>query len=284
MADAESTINASTPSRAVKPGRGGNVRRSPKAETGGLWERPLLLNLLSDLLLLGGSVLLAWTAVNALQRLPVFPLRQLVVTAPLTQVSRAQIEHTTRTALTGNFFTVDLTGVRESFERLPWVRHADVRRIWPDTVELNVEEHRAVAHWPALEGEPRLVNDHGEVFVAASTESLPAFAGPEGAAERVLERYADFTEGLQPLGRRPVAVTLSPREAWQLRLDDGVVLELGRDQPKHPLMERIERFVATYNTARSRFQTALGAIDMRYPNGFALRPGGTAGAGGSGKL
>lgn len=274
MADADAKKT-----KAVKPGRGGNVRRTATEESGGLWERPLLLNLLSDLLLLGGSVLLAWTAVNALQRLPVFPLRQLVVTAPLTQVSRAQIEHTTRTSISGNFFTVDLTGVRESFERLPWVRHADVRRVWPDTVELNVEEHQAVAHWPALEGEPRLVNDHGEVFAASSSETLPAFAGPEGAADRVLERYGDFTEGLRALGRRPVAVTLSPREAWQLKLDDGVVLELGRDQPKHPVTERIERFVATYNTARGRFQAALGAIDMRYPNGFALRPGGSAASG-----
>lgn len=269
--------------KVVKPARGGNVRRSPKEEIGGLWDRPLLLNLMSDLLLLGGSVLLAWAAVTALQRLPVFPLRQLVVTTPVEQVNRLQIEHAARATLTGNFFTVDLAGVRESFERLPWVRRADVRRRWPDTVELRVEEHQAVARWTPLEGEARLVNDHGEVFAATSTsKSLPVFAGPEGSADRVLERYADFTEGLRPLGRHPVAVTLSSREAWQLKLDDGVVLDLGRDQPKHPLSERIERFVATYNIARGYFKTALGAIDMRYPNGFALRPGTTGGAGGPG--
>lgn len=260
--------------KAPKSSRGGNVRRAAREESGGLWDRPVLLNLLSDLLFLGGGLLLAWAAVNAVQRLPVFPLRQLVVTTSIDHVSRAQIEHAARTALAGNFFTVDLVGVRETFERLPWVRRADVRRRWPDTIELNVEEHRAVARWTPLEGEPRLVNDHGEVFVASSPQTLPMFAGPEGSADRVLERYASFSEGLQPLGRRPVAVTLSPREAWRLKLDDGVVLELGRDQPKHPLAERIERFVSYYNAARGRFQTALGVIDMRYPNGFALRPGG----------
>jgi cell division protein FtsQ len=254
--------------------RGGNVRRDPKTEGAGLWDRPVLMNLLADLLLLGGGVLLAWAAVTAVQRLPVFPLRQLVVVAPLDQVNRAQLEHAVRTSLTGNFFTVDLAAAREAFERLPWVRRANVRRTWPDTLELNIEEHRAVAHWTPLDGEPRLVNDHGEVFLASSADQLPAFSGPEGAADRILERYAEFRDGLRPLGRHPVTVTLSPREAWQLRLDDGVVLELGRDQPKHPLAERIERFVATYNHARGRFQTALGVIDMRYPNGFALRPRG----------
>ena len=259
--------------RAGKTSRGGNVRRN-KDDAKGLWDRPLLLNLLSDVLLLGGALLLAWAAMTALQRLPVFPLRQLVVTTPVTQVSRAQIEHAARTALSGNFFTVDLQAVRDAFERMPWVRRADVRRRWPDTIELNVEEHRAVARWTPLEGEPRLVNSRGEVFSATYSEYLPSFAGPEGSADRVLERYADFKEGLRPIGRHPIAVTLSPREAWQLKLDDGVILELGRDQSKHPLIERIDRFVSTYNTARGRFHTALGVIDMRYPNGFALRPAG----------
>lgn len=262
------------PAANPSPSRRGNVRRDPKAEGAGLWDRPVLLNLLADLLLLGGGVLLAWAAANAVQRLPVFPLRQLVVVAPLDQVSRSQLEHAVRTSVTGNFFTVDLASARDAFERLPWVRRAYVRRTWPDTLELSIEEHRAVARWTPLDGESRLVNDHGEVFLAASSEPLPAFAGPEGSADRVLERYAEFTAGLRSLDRRPVAVTLSPREAWQLRLDDGVILELGRDQPKHPLAERIERFVATYNHARGRFQTALGVIDMRYPNGFALRPRG----------
>ena len=267
--------------KAGKTSRGGNVRRH-KDDANGLWDRPLLLNLLSDVLLLGGTLLLAWAAMTALQRLPVFPLRQLVVTTPVTQVSRAQIEHAARTALTGNFFTVDLQAVRDAFERMPWVRRADVRRRWPDTIELNVEEHRVAARWTPLDGEPRLVNSRGEVFSAAYGEFLPSFAGPEGSSERVLERYADFKEGLQPLGRHPVAVTLSPREAWQLKLDDGVILELGRDQPKHPLSERIDRFVSTYNTARGRFHTALGVIDMRYPNGFALRPAARSASGGAG--
>lgn len=264
---------ASAPRPARLP-RGGNVRRPAKAESASLWDRPLLLNLLSDLLLLAAAVLLAWAATNALQRLPLFPLRQLVVTTPLTQLSPAQVEHAARTGISGNFFTVDLVGVQDAFEKLPWVRRADLRRRWPDTLELHVEEHVAVARWTTLEGESRLVNAHGEVFAAQSVATLPAFSGPEGSADRVLERYADFAAGLEPIGRKPVAVTLTAREAWQLRLDDGVVLELGRDQPKHPLAERIERFVATYELARAKVPATLGVIDMRYPNGFALKPRG----------
>jgi cell division protein FtsQ len=251
----------------------GNTRAEP-GSADGFWDRPMLINLLADVLLLAGGVLLAWAGAVALQRMPVFPLSQLVVTAPLDQVSRAQVEHTARSALAGNFFTVNLDAAQAAFERMPWVRSASLRRLWPDGVLLELEEHRAAARWTPLEGEARLVSTRGEVFLASTREALPAFAGPEGSAPRVLSRYQEFSENLASIGRRPLAINLSAREAWQLKLDDGVVLELGRDQPKHPLAERLARFTTHYpavsNAARNRLQ-AVGVVDMRYPNGFALR-------------
>jgi cell division protein FtsQ len=240
----------------------------------GFWDRPLLINLLADLLLLAGGALLAWAGVMALQRLPVFPLRQLVVASPLTQVSRGQIEYTARTALAGNFFTLNLETAQAAFERMPWVRSATLRRLWPDGIELQLEEHLAAARWTPQDGEPRLVSTRGEVFMASSAETLPAFAGPEGSAPRVLARYREFSQSLATIQRQPVAVRLSAREAWQLKLDDGAVLELGRDQPKHPLTERLNRFTSHYAevsvAVKSRLPT-IGVVDMRYPNGFALR-------------
>jgi cell division protein FtsQ len=257
----------------------GNSKGSSRQERNGgdgFWDRPVLINLLADVLLLAGGALLAWAGVMALQRLPVFPLRQLVVATPLDQVSRAQIEYTARGALSGNFFTVNLETVQAAFERMPWVRSASVRRLWPDGIELNLEEHRAAARWTPQDGEPRLVSMRGEVFMATTRDALPVFTGPEGSATRVLARYEEFRDSLGGIGRKPVAVHLSAREAWQIKLDDGVLLELGRDQARHPLTERLNRFTSHYaavsGTARSRLQT-IGAVDMRYPNGFALRGG-----------
>ena len=240
----------------------------------GFWDRPMLINLLADLLLLAGGALLAWAGAMALQRLPVFPLKQLVVVTAPDQVSRAQIEHTARGALSGNFFTVNLDAAQAAFERMPWVRSASLRRLWPDGIELTLEEHRAIARWTPQDGEARLVNTRGEVFLASTPELLPAFAGPEGSASRVMARYTEFSESLMAIDRRPTAIRLSAREAWQLKLDDGVVLELGRDQPKHPLAERLSRFTTHYaavsSAAKNRLQT-IGVVDMRYPNGFVLR-------------
>ena len=252
----------------------GNSLVEPRSGDG-FWDRPMLINLLADLLLLAAGVLLTWAGALALQRLPVLPLTQLVVVTPLHQVARAQIEQTARIALSGNFFTVNLETAQAAFERMPWVRSASLRRHWPDGIELELEEHRAAAHWTLREGEARLVNTRGEVFMASTRESLPVFAGPEGSAPRLLARYQEFSGSLAAIGRKQVVVHLSAREAWQLKLDDGVVLELGRDQLKAPLTERLTRFASHYpavsSSARSRLQ-AIGAVDMRYPNGFALRP------------
>jgi len=260
--------------RGNSTGKGGGNGRVENGSGEGFWDRPMLINLLADILLLAGGALLAWAGAMALQRLPVFPLKQLVVATPLDQVSRAQIEQTARNVLTGNFFTVNLETAQTAFERMPWVRSASLRRRWPDGIELELEEHRAAALWTPKDGEPRLVSTRGEVFVAATDETLPQFAGPEGSASRVLERYLAFSEGLAPSGRKPVAVRVSAREAWQLKLDDGVVLELGREEPRHPLAERVNRFAIHYaaasSAARSRLQ-GIGVVDMRYPNGFALR-------------
>lgn len=248
--------------------------RKPQPEAEGFWDKPVMMNLVSDLLLLFGTATLAWAGMLALQRLPLQPLRQVVVATPVEQVSRGQIEHAARSALTGNFFTVNLDQARSAFEKLPWVRRAELRRRWPDTLELTLEEHVAVARWQRSEGEHQFVNTYGELFAAtpAAEPVLPSFAGPEGSSATMLARYEEFVAALKPMGRHPVAVALSAREAWEIKLDDGVVVELGRDQAKHPLAERVARFAAHYPAAKQKFGAA-GVADMRYPNGFALRPG-----------
>lgn len=257
---------------AKTPKRGGNVRRAAPADVeAGFWDRPVLMNLVADVLYLGGGILLIWGALLALQRLPVFPLRQLVVSAAPRHVSRAQIEQAAGTALGGNFFTINLAEAHATFAGLPWVRNVELRRRWPDTIELHIEEHEAVARWTPLDGESRLVNRQGEVFVASSDESLPNFNGPDTSASRMLSRFDEFNGRLQRIDKHLVAMQLSSRDAWRLRLNDGLIIDLGRDQQNDSLNQRLTRFVEGYAKLRQRMQFAFNSVDMRYPNGFVVR-------------
>lgn len=253
--------------------RNGN-QRMRNAEPSGLWHQPALMNQVADLLVIAAVAALSWAAIAVLQRLPLFPLREVVLTSVPANVSAAQVEHAARSAVVGNFFTVDLEAARVAFEKLPWVRKATVRRQWPDGLTLTLEEHQARARW-RLPGqgadEGALVNDHGEVFLAdlPDTIVLPRLAGPDGSAAELLQRHTEFSAALAAIGRRVEAVTLSPRRAWRLWLDDGIMLDLGRDGEEHPLAERLARFITHYDTVKGRLGTPRVA-DMRYPNGFAL--------------
>nr|WP_230976763.1 cell division protein FtsQ/DivIB [Pseudothauera rhizosphaerae] len=252
-------------------GRGGRARESE-----GLWNRPALLNLAADLLMLFAALGLTWVAVSWFLARPFFPLREVVLLSPPAQVTTAQLEYVARSAIRGNFFTVDLDRVRADFEKLPWVRRAEVRRRWPDVLELRLQEHQAAAYWTSGdEGDTHLVNRQGEVFVAASNARLPSFSGPQGSAAYVLARYERFSRLLAPLGRKPVGVVLSAREAWQLRLDDDMVIVLGREQDKAPLDERLARFVAAWPQAQEGIGVQVAVADLRYPSGFALTPADT---------
>lgn len=236
-----------------------------------MWHKPQLLNTIADLLFLVAAA--AWLAAGSvwLLRWPSLPVRQVQVVTPLQQLKRSEIEQALAGTLAGNFFTVNVDAVRAALEKLPWVRRVQVRRHWPDALELVIEEHRPVARWGS-EGR-ELVNAQGEVFPAwlpeSSAAALPLFLGPTGTATEVLRRHGEFTAQLAKLGQRPVRVQLSPRLAWQLQLQDGMRIELGRDNARLPLAARLQRLVDSYAPEWRAAPPAV--IDLRYPNGFAVR-------------
>jgi cell division protein FtsQ len=239
-----------------------------------MWDNPKALNIASAVLFSVSALVIAGAGVFALVRSPAFPLRSIQVLGDLEHVTQSQVIAALQGRVSGTFFTVDLDEMRRSFEAIPWVRHAEVRRHWPARLQVRVHEHRALARWLRAE-ERRLVNMHGEVFVASTDADLPTFAGPAGSEREVTRRYAEFVRALEPLGVAPRHVALSDRLAWQIRLDNGMVLLLGRDAARDPVSERLARFVQAYPSALARLENAgaRGGVrfDLRYPNGFALR-------------
>lgn len=224
-----------------------------------MWDNPRLLNAAAGFLM--GLVVLgcALAGVHWLVRSPLFPLRSIELNTPLKQASRHAVEAALEAQ--GNFFAVDLAGLRTSLERLPWVRRASVRRAWPDRIEVALEEHVALARW----GNEGLVNVHGERFAGESDAHLPVFVGPPGTEREIARRYARYSELVAPLGSPIERIVLSQRYAWQLDLANGTQIMLGRDGGAAE--RRLARFVEAY---RAHAQPNL-IVDLRYPNGFALR-------------
>jgi cell division protein FtsQ len=228
-----------------------------------MWDNAATLNRSANLLHGAAALLIFYGCIQYVVHLPVFPLREIRVIGDVGHVTNEQVAAVIARELRGNFFTVDLAQAREAFEKLPWVRKVNVRRQWPDRLEIEVEEHQPLARW----GSTALVNAHGEVFEAAISSKLPVFFGPEGTAVEVVARYAEFDRLLAPIGRKVALMTLSARRAWQLRLDDGMVLQLGREN----LEARLAGFVSAYQRTVARLPQPPSHVDLRYSNGFAVR-------------
>ena len=156
-----------------------------------MWNRPQLMKDVADLLFVAGAAALLVAAAVWVARLPLFPIRDVVVTHELREVRRAEIERSLAGKMRGNFFSVNLEVLRQSLEQLPWVRRADVRRQWPASIEVSIEEHVPVAFWGVATGQ--LVNSHGEIFAAGMTvppaDAMPVLLGPTGFVPEMLGYY-----------------------------------------------------------------------------------------------
>jgi cell division protein FtsQ len=211
---------------------------------------------------LAGGLLL-YAAVVWVLSLPAFSLRTVQVTGDLHHVTEAEVRLISRRVLRGNFFTVDMEAAREGFEKLPWVREAKVARLWPSALVVTLIENAPFARW----GKNALVNPQGEVFDADWPGILPQFDGPDGSSEEVMAAYLRDEKILAPLHSALVSIELSPRLAWRLRLANGLELALGRQEAD----ARLTRFAAQYPALQARLGGELRYVDLRYPDGFAVR-------------
>ena len=238
-----------------------------------MWDNPRMLNLAAGALVGIAAPAFVVAGVWLLLHSTLFPVTQLEITHALAKTTKEEIEAATRGRIGGNFFAVAPAEVRAGLEQLPWVRRAAVRRVWPDRLEITLEEHVALARWGEVnENHPQqraLINTYGERFNGRTEQVLPVFLGPAGTEQEVARRYARFAGVVAPLGTELERVVLTQRYAWQLRLASGLHVMLGRDADAAE--SRLRKFVEVYPETLGRLASRQEYVDLRYPNGFALR-------------
>jgi cell division protein FtsQ len=260
--------------------------RSPRAPA-----RPLrlpgdvrLMNIVTALVVTGCVFALAAAGVLWLTRAPGFTLRSIEVKGELTRNPLPTLRTHALPELAGNFFSIDLDAARKAFEAVPWVRRAIVRRIWPDRLVVQLEEHEALALWEANEGSQtgftRLVNTFGEVFEAnladVEDEALPLFTGPEGRAAEMLALWKRLAPAFAERAQRIEQLSMSGRGSWRAELGRGVVVEMGRGSEA----EVAERVLRTVGAMTAKYRQPYLYADLRHADGYALklRGVGTGGA------
>lgn len=209
-----------------------------------------------------------------LTRAPWFSIRVIELESGLSRSNVHTIRANALPQLQGNFFSIDLQRARAGFESAPWVRQASVRRIWPDRLAVQLQEHQAVALWEADGADTRLVNSFGEVFEAnlgdVEEDDLPVFDGPPGQSRVLWAMYNRLKPQLATREMSVARLSLSGRGSWMVQTDDGARIELGRGSDAE-VLARVERFARTLAQVSERFAQPLLFADLRHTDGYAVR-------------
>lgn len=192
------------------------------------------------------------------------PVRNVGVVGEFAHVSPTGLQDRVSKVVRGGFFSVNVEKIQESLLLEPWIRDVSVKRVWPDRLTVTIKEQTAVAQW----GEDALLNSEAEVFrpdMASFPASLPVLTGPENTSRLVLDHYAQLLEIL-PEGVTIQHLSLSNRRSWELELNTGPVIRLGKSE----VIPRMQRFLEYLPTNGVSGLEQIQYIDMRYTNGFAL--------------
>lgn len=226
--------------------------------------------------------LVAWILAVVLVALPVvaviqgwigadrWPLRTLRVVGDIERVDAARLRATVLPYAQRGFFAVRLQDAQRAVAGLPWVEQAEVRKQWPDTLVVEVVEHRPFAWW----GADRVLSERGRIFPGkgiAVPQGLPRFDGPEARSGELVALYNESRAMFAGGGLDVNGLRIDPRGSWSMRLSNGAELQIGRDDAKL----RLQRFARLLPQLLAQRRQPLVRADLRYTNGFALTWGTT---------
>jgi len=196
---------------------------------------------------------------------PILPILHVTVDGEFSHIDKqALVEAVTPFAI-GGFVSVDVARLREAGEAIPWVKEIQVKRVWPDSLHLVVEEQEAIALW----GDDALVNNKGNLFFPAKKsfpEGLVQLRGPKGSSRVVAEQFYVMSRLVSTLGLSVQEVEMNERRAWTIKLSNGVNVMLGRIDSE----QRLQRFATTFKAVLQPYEKDITAVDMRYTNGLSV--------------
>jgi cell division protein FtsQ len=196
----------------------------------------------------------------------IMPIDSVQVSGSFEHLSQDDIRRQMQHNLSGDYFTADIAAMKAVLLSMPWVQEASVRRQWPSTIVIHVEEKQAVAYW----SDDALLSDRGELFKPAKIDGhmqLPVIKGPDGLHRKVWEFMHVLHTKLSGIGIEIDELILDERRSWSMRLSNGVSVRLGRNETEKR-MQRLSKVLAMQNAPNI---DDIEYIDLRYPNGFALK-------------
>ncbi len=215
-------------------------------------------------------VALGLLVADHLYRPDTFKIEQLKITGQFRYLKPSDVEAVVVDSASGNFFSLDLDQIKAKAQSLAWVESVDVRREWPETLVLAVQEHRPAMRW----GKGKWVTTAGQVIElpeSIDAKNVITLNGRESQAKRILMKATHWKAKLQAHGLELRGVSLSDSDAWTLELFDQAQnaqfdLLLGHQD----VSERLARFQMLFDKKFRFAERPLKRVDARYPDGLAV--------------
>ncbi|CAM3738139.1 cell division protein FtsQ/DivIB [Polynucleobacter antarcticus] len=246
-----------------------------------LWNYPERMQKLSRFLVRSFILMACIGVLIWLSQRPVFVIRQVMIEPiagqTLKHINKPVVKQQVLETVQGNFFSVRLEEVKRGFESMPWVRQANVRRVWPNGLVISIEEQKPFGTWGGKNSQT-LMNIHGELFAGRISDvgegiTLVDFYGPEDASKEVMRLFERASIWFKPWNAEVKSLTLSDRYAWSVKLSNDMKVEFGRDEEnsdKNLTEDRVARLFKYWPQVQEKWANRIDSIDLRYANGFTV--------------
>lgn len=194
-----------------------------------------------------------------------FPIKSVRVYG-LNHIDQQDVQNTLAPLLTRGFFNINVEYIRDRLLQHPWAAEISVRRTWPDSIEVTVLERQPIARWDSQ----TLLSANGDLFSPKQDtcpDHLPIFVGPTGKQILMLNYFNEINRILIPLHASISYLELTPYLTWKVKLDNGITVQVGHKE----ILTRFSHFVKVYPKIIGDHSADVDSIDLRYPNGMAVR-------------
>jgi cell division protein FtsQ len=224
------------------------------------WGRvPAVLLMLAPLLLIAAAYF--W-----IQRPDNLTIKSVQVSGDLQHLNKESLEPIIAPYTATNLFLLEAKELETELEFNSWIYSASLTKLWPDKLRITIHEERPIAFW----GEDSMLNEFGEIIDAELPEKsgqLPVLFSPQDNGRGMVENYLKVQRWTKDFPLKITEFSEDSRGSWQLKLDTGLTVNIGRVQQE----KRLRRFIVGYQGELMDQINKVHTVDLRYTNGFAVK-------------
>lgn len=162
--------------------------------------------------------------------------------------------------------SLDIEAARQKLVKLPWVQYAEVRKVYPRTIEVTLKERQAFGIWQHG-SDLELIEKDGSIIAPLRDNkfaSLPLFVGKDAA--QAAASFQDELANWPDIRSRVRAYVRVAGRRWDLHLNNGVIVRLPEENVEDALA-----FLTKYEAAQGVLERDILAVDLRLADRTTIR-------------